>query len=867
MDADVASRAGLSIEPRSRRTIGHRSRRGKSRKPGLLPVSGRGNLGHHQRSVGKMPSLPALAPQPACLGPPGGARDPAQARPSTATMASSHSRSFAQSAAAWLIRHRRLLAAIAVVLAIVSVERARHLEFSRAIDTMFDRSDPALVPYRRLARAFGSSEVVLAAYDDPDLFTPGGIERLAAVTTLLAETPGVASASSLAGTPLGPRIVAVETSPAARKLVTLMEGYAVGADRRTAGVVCVLEPPSPALTTARQQAVSRAGTIDRLRAEVSRLPSGTVAGETVMLRDGFAMLERDGNLLGTTSGLLAGGVLLLSFRSLRWLLVPLAVVLLGLWTTRGVLSVSGLKLTMVSTMLSAIVTVVAIATVTHVIVEYRRQRENGLDPEAALREALALLFWPTVGAIVTDVIGFGSLVFSQVGPVHDFGVMTAIGAVMVLLAAGLTVPFLALAGRYDTDPRRAWGEDVLDLGLERLVARIVRHPWPILVVSVLAATAAVAGMRWLEVETDFTRNFRPSSPTVAGYDMVESRLGGAGVWDVLVPAAQPIDAATLTALDRLEHRLRTEVTTPGAGGQAVPALTKVMSVADVLAALSPVPLERLQATTVGNWLVAQAVTLLQEQMPQMGRTLVGRDPENGSTWLRVMLRARERQPAAAKRAIIEQVRAIVAAEFPGGPDRAAGEVTGFFVLLAQLVDRLLADQWLTFLIATAGIFIVLALSFQSLLLATIALVPNALPIFVVLGLLGWSGERVNMGTAMIAAVSMGLSVDSSIHYLVAFRRRLSTTGGYAAALDIAHQTAGRAMIFSTLALVVGFLALTTSGFMPTVSFGWLSCLTLAGGLVGNLVVLPVLLALVAPLLSRVAPQPSPNQENPVQQPR
>jgi predicted RND superfamily exporter protein len=776
-------------------------------------------------------------------------------------------RSFAQATSSWLIRHRHLLACVAVVLAIVSVERARHLEFSRAIDTMFDRSDPALVPYRRLARTFGSSEVVLAAYDDPDLFTPAGIERLAMVTRRLADTPGVASASSLAGTPLGTRIIEVETSPAARTFVSLMEGYAVGADRRTAGVVCVLEPPAPTLITAREQAVSRARTIDRLRAEMSRLPSGTVAGETVMLRDGFAMLERDGNLLGTTSGLLAGGVLLLSFRSLRWLLVPLAVVLLGLWSTRGVLAVSGLKLTMVSTMLSAIVTVVAIATVTHVIVEYRRQRDDGLGPEDALRETLTMLFWPTVGAIVTDVIGFGALVFSQVGPVHDFGVMTAIGAVMVLLAVGLAVPFLALAGRFDADPRRAWGEAVLDVGLAGLVARIVRHPWPILALSVLASAMAVAGMRWLEVETDFTRNFRPSSPTIAGYEMVESRLGGAGVWDVLVPAAQPIDAATLTTLDRLARRLRTEVTTPGPDGRPTAAVTKVMSVTDVLAALSPVPLERLQATAVGNWLVAQAVTLLQEQMPQMGRALVGRDPADGSTWLRVMLRARERQPAAAKRAVIDQVRGIVAAEFPGGPGRQAGEVTGFFVLLAQLVDRLLADQWLTFLLATAGIFLVLAASFRSLLLAAIALVPNALPIFVVLGLLGWSGERVNMGTAMIAAVSMGLSVDSSIHYLVAFQRRLATAGGPAAALDVAHQTAGRAMIFSTLALVVGFLALTTSSFMPTVSFGWLSCLTLAGGLIGNLVVLPVLLALVAPWLSRSARQPSPNPENPVQQPR
>jgi predicted RND superfamily exporter protein len=101
-------------------------------------------------------------------------------------------------------------------------------------------------------------------------------------------------------------------------------------------------------------------------------------------------------------------------------------------------------------------------------------------------------------------------------------------------------------------------------------------------------------------------------------------------------------------------------------------------------------------------------------------------------------------------------------------------------------------------------------------------------------------------------------VDSSIHYITAFRRRLANGEACAAALDTAHQTAGRAMIFSTLALVIGFLALTTSGFMPTVSFGWLSCLTLVGGLVGNLVVLPVLLAVCARWITpgcRVDPDP------------
>ncbi len=739
---------------------------------------------------------------------------------------------------AWLIDHRVLLAALAALLAIVSVERSRRLEFIRSVDTMFDRADPALPPYRRLARVFGSSEVILAAYDAPDLFTATGIASLRELTARLETLPGIATATSLSGTPLGDRIIDIDTNPAARRLVALMEGYAVSADHGTAGIVCVLEPAG---TTA---GVTRADAIDGVRKVIDALPGGTVAGEPVMLRDGFAMLERDGNVLGTSAGILAGLVLLVSFRSIRWLVVPLAVVLMALWSTRGILAVTGIKLTMVSTMLSAMVTVVAIATVVHVIVEYRRQREMGLPPRLALEEAMTLLFWPVLGAIATDIIGFGALITSQVGPVHDFGIMTAIGALMVLVGVALVLPFVALVGRFDTDPRRAWGEGVLDLGLDHLVRRIIKHPGRILVLSSVLFGGAVAGMAWLTVETDFTGNFRRSSPIVRSYEMIESRLGGAGVWDILVPVNGAIDGAMLARIDRLQRRLRSEVTVPGPDdGTPTPALTKVLSIADVLAAVSPTAIEGIGSSPLGNLMITGAIGLLRQQHPQIGKTLIGTDPLDGSTWLRVMLRARERQSAGAKRQIIEGVRRIVSEELPPGTDGREGEVTGFFVLLAQLVDRLLSDQWSTFLLAAGGIYLLLAIALRSPLLAAVALVPNALPIFVVLGLMGWSGQRINMGTAMIAAVSMGLSVDSSIHYLVAFRRRLADGHTLEAALDVAHQTAGRAMIFSTLALVVGFLALCTSGFIPTVSFGALSCLTLLGGLAGNLVVLPVLLAL------------------------
>jgi len=115
---------------------------------------------------------------------------------------------------------------------------------------------------------------------------------------------------------------------------------------------------------------------------------------------------------------------------------------------------------------------------------------------------------------------------------------------------------------------------------------------------------------------------------------------------------------------------------------------------------------------------------------------------------------------------------------------------------------------------------------------------------VVTGLMGWAGLKINMGAAMIAAVSMGLSIDSSIHYITAFRRARHAGRSVHEAFLVVHQSVGRAVVFSTLALVVGFMALCSSQFVPTIYFGVLVSLSMLGGLAGNLVVLPLLLKLV-----------------------
>lgn len=750
----------------------------------------------------------------------------------------------AQRLAGKWVAWRWWLLGLAALLAAVAFGPSRRVQFDRSLENMFAPDDPLLPPYQKLKRVFGGNELVLAAYSDPDLLHPdgSGIRRLAEISRSCERVPGVRAVLSLDRSPLGERVVATDMD-LARRTRELFENYTHGSDGRTAAVVCMLEPES-------ETAVPRRETLDQLRRIVGQLPQGlppgVLAGEPVMVEDGFRYVEEDGRRLGLWSSLLVGATIILFFRSLRWVLIPLAVVQFALLVTDALVVWSQLRLSMVSSMLTAVVTVVGVATVVHVIVRFRQARDEGLSPQAALTRTGSWLAMPVLWACVTDAVGFGSLAAARVGPVQDFGAMMAAGSMMVFVSVALLVPGLGLWGPGGAGPRRSWGETSLHALVSGLLSSVSHRPKTLAALAAAAVAFTLAGVCRLEVETDFTRNFRSGSPIVRSYEYIESRLGGAGVWDIILPAPASLNWEYLRRVQDLEERLRREVLEPAGDGKPAPALTKVLSLSDAVIATSPANLARISPRFLREGMVQAALKGMRLHLPAFVAALHGEDPQQpGRYYFRVMLRAKERQGTQAKRRIIEEVTRISREEFPASGDSPGAEVSGFFVLLTDLIESILRDQWLTFGVATAGIGAAMALAFRSLRLALVALVPNAMPVLLVMGVLGWLGLPVNMGAAMIAAVSIGLSVDSSIHYIVAFRRERAQGKDVQAAMREVQQTVGLAMVFSILALIVGFTALGTSQFVPTIYFGVLVSLAMLGGLLGNLLVLPLLLSWVA----------------------
>ena len=746
-----------------------------------------------------------------------------------------------------VIHFRWLFLLLAVFLGLVSYRTANNLSLDRRLETMFRVDDPLRRDFEFLKETFGGNEVVLCAFSVDDLWDKdgSGIEKIGKLSQQLKSIPGVqavmdlsqlelilqkTSLPTLATRTKSPQLLNAD-NPLSQSLLHLFSGYTHLKQGRTAAVACLLEPQE---YSSDQRAAAMVAIAQIVQ---SSDPPGQMIGEPVMIADGFRLIESDGWWLGIAASIVLGSLLLLGFRSLRWTIAAIAVVQWSLIVTQAILVWTGLEVTMVSSMLSSIVTIIGVATTIHWMLGHQRAMDRGLSPLAALHQSLHQMIRPIVWACVTDAVGFASLMVARVGPVRDYGLMMSIASLVVLAAIFLIIPgvvaFRASGGQQLAHlPGDRWLGEMLSRSLIRL-ERWRAWVWVGLVVVVIWS---VAGSFRIQAETDFIKNFREHWPIVKAYEVVEVELGGAGVWDILLPAPNALSREYLTEVGQLEDQLRALEVDQGNR------LTKVLSVADAVKSMEASPVAKLLPD-------AARLQLMRATMPAFMDALL--QPEQTKTnyrWLRLMLRSPEHVPAESKLALIRQVRETTEAfcrqaawgsHFPEAPP--PPKVTGHYVLLTRLVASLVEDQWRCFFVATAGVGIVLWLAVRNWKWILLALIPNALPALLVLGTMGWLGWKVNLGAALIAAVSIGISVDSSLHYLLSIQSGMRRGQSQNQAIDVAQREVGMAMLISTLALVVGFGWLATSQFLPTVAFGITASLTMIGGLIGNLWLLPLLI--------------------------
>ena len=249
-----------------------------------------------------------------------------------------------------------------------------------------------------------------------------------------------------------------------------------------------------------------------------------VVGEPVLVHDMFEYVEQDGQRLFYASLALLGFVIFVLFRSVRWVLLSIVLVAVTVIWTKAIFVVCGMRLSMVSSMLNSLVTIVGIATVMRMMVFYREQRAS-FDPVESFRKTVVELspaiFWTTV----TAAAGFVSLLSSKITPVRSFGTMMTLGTMLVLVSGSMLLPAGILYGRLGADIPTGAAERRLVGFLGGMTEWVERYGAWIIGSVVLLSVWSIAGLGRLQLDTDFSRNFRVQQPDRPGAQFCRDAAG------------------------------------------------------------------------------------------------------------------------------------------------------------------------------------------------------------------------------------------------------------------------------------------------------------------------------------------------------
>ena len=761
--------------------------------------------------------------------------------------------------------------AVLILLLALAVSGKR-VSYEQSINSFFAEDDPYMAVYQQAAKTFGDDNFIFLVYDDPALVSPQGLERVSELAAAVApdRIAAVQRVESLDAMPLlwsiDDALLALDRLPGfARNLALNAAKRAVknvdlktntmtvaGAVRAAAGDASALARLKDRLTrhplflgtvidatgtttavvarlkkTHQHNVIETVAEMRRIGDEFAarhRLGRPAVVGPPVLLSDGFAAIEVDGRRLAVVGMILIGVVTLSAVQSLWWAIVPMLAGWVVWLATEAILTTFNIKLSLSGGPLVAQIIVLTMPAASHLAIHFRDERRRQAEPRQAARSTLTAVAAPIIWTAITGAIGYGALVTSDVVPIQQFGAILATctfaAAILVMLISPIAMlpPF-----RLEIPVRHGSHSPVAGL-MNRLVLQVYRHPGAIVLFVFAVVLPLAVGMFRLSFETNYINLFRPETRVVNDYHTVESKLGGIGLVELVVPVGKSLSARTLHDLKEVEERIgQIKVADPHAIAQVL-SLATVLDPDARLAALPAPGQDRLLADKLELIAASPQQELLQSFW----------NADAGQT--RILIRLKEQMPAPDKSRIFREATAAAIAKF--GP---TSYLTGLSFLMTRTTEAIIATQWGTFLWSAAGILLMLTLAFRSLILAFLAIMPTLLSVALVLGLMGWLKIKLDMATALVASVTLGLSVDDTFHCLLQFHRQRKER--FRQRLFESYRVSGPGVVLSSVAVAVGFAALRASEFEPFVNFGTMVGIATAGSTLGNLVFLPACLTL------------------------
>ncbi len=566
-----------------------------------------------------------------------------------------------------------------------------------------------------------------------------------------------------------------------------------------------------------------------------------LGGVPMIASDSIDFIRNDLRVFGAGVVLFIVVILAFSFGSIRWVVLPLGVCLTSAATMMGYLGWAQWPVTVVSSNFISLLLIITLSLIIHLIVRYREL--TLIDPESGqydlVRKTVRNKFVPSFYTAITTMVAFGSLLVSGIRPVIDFGWMMVIGITLSFVLAFTLFPAaLALLPRQNAERKRDTTGAVT-----AAIARFIQHRTrSALLLFAIMVLIALTGIPRLSVENRFIDYYKESTEIYQGMTLIDRKLGGTTPMDVVVDAprewlqagdefAEEGDITTSSYWfnrDGLEevariHRYLDDLPETG----------KVLSVHTAMQMLETLN----DGKPYNNFKLAVVYKRLPDSVKQ---TLIEPYLSPDGNQLRFSIRLYESDQSLRRQELIEKIYRDLTGDFDLEQEQVT--VTGMAVLYNNLLQSLFKSQILTIGAVFAAILLMFIVLFRAVRMSVAAIVPNIVAVGLVLGLMGWFGIPLDIMTITIAAISIGIGVDDSIHYIHRFREEFARDGNYWAAIRRCHDSIARAMYYTSVTVVLGFSILALSNFIPTIYFGLLSGLAMTAALIANLMLLPILIA-------------------------
>ena len=536
------------------------------------------------------------------------------------------------------------------------------------------------------------------------------------------------------------------------------------------------------------------------------------------------------------------------FRKFIWIIVPISSCLFSVTIMMGLLGLLGWKVTVISSNFIALMLILTMAMNIHMSTRFLQlTKENpSLTKQEIILKTTNKMFWPIIYTVLTTICAFLSLIFSEIKPIIDFGWMMTLGLIVSFLITFTLLPTLISFFSNINVNIKNNNNSIFTSFLANLS---IKYKNQIFILSTIVVVISIFGISRLEVENSFINYFDKKTEIYKGMKLIDEKLGGTTPLEVIIkfPKKEEIkiedddweeteseddEAKYWFTKDKIDKIDKVHNYLDG-----LPAVGKVLSFSSIIKV----------ATQLNNnkQLGSLEMGVLYSKIPDTIKSEIV-DPYISikNSEARINLRIKDSKEGLRRNELIKKIRYDLKNKI--GLKEDEFKLAGVLILFNNLLQSLFKSQILTLGFVMIGIFAMFFILFKNIKLSLIGIVPNFIAAFFILGIIGIVGIPLDMMTITIAAITIGIAVDNSIHYIYRFKEEFKKINDYKLTLEKCHSTVGVAILNTSITIIFGFSILVLSNFIPTIYFGVFTGIAMLIAMISVLTLLPSLLLVFKP---------------------